>query len=259
MDYFMSKIAHTSFSYTDRLDEEEYGDSVWSQIKVRQFFEKNLGLSKVNKIPGRIVSGHNESLIFWEELIAGGKLIDPFDVIHVDSHADLGLGDSSWAFLQNKFLKLPTNCRRKIRSYNFENSTKEINIGDYLLWAIAYKMISSVTYCANPKGDKNDYVWLTLKDFKEKYVYNKPVKNYIQLKYNPNMEMPKYDSDKAYKEKYVKEAIKDPEIEFTIIPTVEDVNFKGDFDYAVLAQSPNYTPKSADFIMEIFREYIEEI
>ena len=29
--------------------------------------------------------------------------------------------------------------------------------------------------------------------------------------------------------------------------------------YAVLAQSPNYTPASADYIMDIFREYIEEI
>ena len=44
----------------------------------------------------------------------------------------------------------------------------------------------------------------------------------------------------------------------TIIPTIEDVSFDGDFEYAVLAQSPNYTPASADFIMDIFREYIEE-
>ena len=35
--------------------------------------------------------------------------------------------------------------------------------------------------------------------------------------------------------------------------------FDGNFDYAVMAQSPNYTPASADFILDIFREYIEEI
>lgn len=29
-------------------------------------------------------------------------------------------------------------------------------------------------------------------------------------------------------------------------------------DFAVFAQSPNYTPASADFIMDIFREYIVE-
>ena len=43
-------------------------------------------------------------------------------------------------------------------------------------------MISSITYCANPNGEKNDYLWDTLKDFHEEYVWNKPVKNYIQLR-----------------------------------------------------------------------------
>ena len=42
------------------------------------------------------------------------------------------------------------------------------------------------------------------------------------------------------------------------IPTVDGVDFNGDFDFVVMAQSPNYTLESADFIMDIFREYIEE-
>ena len=128
-----------------------------------------------------------------------------------------------------------------------------------MLWAIAYRMISSVTYCANPNGEKNDYVWDTLKDFHEELIWDKPVKNYIQLKFNKTMEMPKYNSSDKYKEQYLAGAIKDPAVELLIIPTIEDVKYCGDFDYAVLAQSPNYTPASADFIMNIFKEYIEEI
>lgn len=61
------------------------------------------------------------------------------------------------------------------------------------------------------------------------------------------------------RKKYLDGAIKDPVVELLIIPTIADVNFDGDFDYAVIAQSPNYTPTSADFILDIFREYIEEI
>ncbi|MBQ2901033.1 MAG: UPF0489 family protein [Agathobacter sp.] len=259
MDYFMTEIAHTPFSSEERLDEEDYGSSVWSVDKVRQFLERNLGLSKTHKIPGRIVSGHNQALFFWEELIESGKLREPFDVVHVDSHGDLGLGVPSGDFLQSMFLTLPIETRRKIRNYEFNGRIEEISIGDYLLWAIAYRMISSVTYCANPNGDKNDYLWDTLKNFQEEYIWDKPVKNYIQLKFNAEMEMPKYDSSEAYKKRYLAEAIKDPEVELLIIPTIEDVRFCGDFDYAVLAQSPNYTPKSADYIMDIFREYIEEV
>lgn len=59
MDYFMTEIASTTFSCEERLDEEYYGDSVWTEEEVRQFLEQNLGLSKNHKIPGRMVTGHN--------------------------------------------------------------------------------------------------------------------------------------------------------------------------------------------------------
>ena len=256
MDYFMEHIACIPFSVSDRLDEDNYGDTVWSEERVRNFLENNLGLSKKNKIPGRVVVGHNESLFFWEELLEQGKLTDPFEVVHVDSHADLGLGCSSSDFLQSAFLTLPVETRRRIRD---DDEGVGISIGDYLLWAVAYKMISKITYCANRNGDKNDYVWDTLKDFKEDMIWDKPISNYIQLKYNSQMEWPKYNDSKEYKKKYMLGAIKDPEVELKIIPTIEDVKFQGDFDYAVIAQSPNYTPASADFILDVFREYIIEV
>ena len=259
MDYFMEEIAHTPFNVKERLNEYYYGDSVWSETKVRSFLEKNLGLSKYNKTEGRIVKNHNEALFFWEELISESKLSDPFDVIHVDSHADLGLGGNAVNFLQSSMLSLKPETRRKIRDYEFNGKIEQINMGDYLLWAIAYRMISRLTYCANPTGDKNDYCWETLKDFCEERICDRPVTNYIQLKYNSNMDFPDYNSTELYKKKYLEGALKDPEVEFVIIPTIEDVKFQGDFDYVVMAQSPNYTPASADYIIDIFREYIIEI
>ena len=57
---------------------------------------------------------------------------------------------------------------------------------------------------------------------------------------------------------YLEGSIKDPEVELRIIPTIADVNYDGEFDFVVLAQSPNYTPASADFIFDIFKEYIVE-
>ena len=100
MDYFMKSVAtFIGESETDRLPEDDYGDYVWTEREVRDFLENNLGLSKGNKIRGRVVAGHNESLFFWRELIEKGELTTPFDVIHVDSHADLGLGYRSWAHI----------------------------------------------------------------------------------------------------------------------------------------------------------------
>ena len=83
LDYFMDTVA--SFIDEDsslRLDEECYGESVWSETQVRDFLENNLGLSKERKIQGRVVRGHNESLIFWKELIFNKVLSTPFEVVH---------------------------------------------------------------------------------------------------------------------------------------------------------------------------------
>ncbi|MDG3147131.1 UPF0489 family protein [Streptococcus suis] len=65
------------------------------------------------------MTGHIEALIFWKELINSKMLSDPFDVVHVDSHADLGLGDASWSFLQVSFLHIRLIQEEKLASMNF--------------------------------------------------------------------------------------------------------------------------------------------
>ena len=112
MDYFMRFVASfINESETERLSEDEYGNCIWTEREVRDFIEGNLGLSKCNKIRGRVVAGHNESLFFWRELIEKGELSTPFDVIHVDSHADLGLGSSSWTHILDHLLYYPVEER----------------------------------------------------------------------------------------------------------------------------------------------------
>lgn len=259
MDYFMEDIANTHDSVTERLSENDYGGSVWTEKRVRSFLENNLGLAKENRVKGRIVVGHNESLLFWKELINSNKLTIPFEVVHVDSHADLGLGFDSPDYIYKVLLGHPVEERFKHNRYvDFNGRIRTEGIGDYLLFAIAYQWISKITYCANPCGDKNDYVWWTLKDFHENLIWDTPVQNIIQLLYNPDMESPLYNDSDADKQNYIKSSIKEPEIPMLIIPSIEDVKFDGIFDFAMMAQSPNYTPASADFIMDIFREYIEE-
>ena len=79
MDYFIERIAYfVSDNTSERLSNEAYSDYVWSEHRVRSFLENNLGLSKNKKICGRIVSGHNEALFYWKELIASEKLVAPF-------------------------------------------------------------------------------------------------------------------------------------------------------------------------------------
>lgn len=62
------------------------------------------------------------------------KLSVPFEVIHIDSHADLGIGYPSWAFTLDSLLTLPVEERFKIERYgDIFDSYYEPRIGDYLL------------------------------------------------------------------------------------------------------------------------------
>lgn len=260
LDYFLDTVCtEIEEDCRERLP-NEYDSFVWSEERVREFLENNLGLSKEHPKKGRVIIGHNEALTFWKELILKGELSIPFEVVHVDSHADLGLGyTSSWKHIIKYLLQYPIKERFEHNRYVDRNGNiREEGIGDYLLFAIAYQWISKITYCTNPNGEKNDYMWETLKDFNENLVWDYPVQNIIQLVYNPDMDCPNYDDHIAKKEKYLRDGIKEPEVPLLIIPTIEDVNFNGEFDYISLAQSPNYTPSSADFIIEIIKEYIEE-
>lgn len=261
MDYFLNCDIHIgSDDSIERLSEEDYGNEVWSEAEVRNFLESNLGLSKSHKIPGRIVVGHNESLFFWQELISEGKLITPFEVIHVDTHADLGLGYASWGYICKELLDYPVKERPYHAVYSFNGKEMREGIGDYLLFAIAYRMISSLTYCGNPHRECSDYILNTLKNFEEKIVLpgGNPVRNTIQL-LGIKQEFPKNNANRDVKQRFIDNSLKEPEVPLLIIPRVEDVQYNGNFDFAVLAQSPNYTPASADFIMEVFKDYIEEI
>ena len=51
----------------------------------------------------------------------------------------------------------------------------------------------------------------------------------------------------------------EPAIPLHIIPQIEYVQNDKRFDFISIAQSPNYTPANADFILEIVKEYICEI
>lgn len=70
--------------------------------------------------------------------------------MHIDSHADLGLGYSSWMHILNKVLSYPVDERVNHNQYvDCFGKTCIDGIGDYLLFAVAYRWISKIVYCAN--------------------------------------------------------------------------------------------------------------
>ena len=117
MDYFLFNVpSFIPSNCKARVDGNYY--LPWSHEEVVSFLENNLGLSKITKIQGKIFTHHHEALYYWRDMIKSLKITIPFEVIHVDSHADLGLGFSSWVFIFEKLLGMEFQRRADIENYS---------------------------------------------------------------------------------------------------------------------------------------------
>lgn len=72
--------------------------------KVKDFLTKQCGLIEGQRLPGAIVTFHHEMFGRWGQLIATERMTVPFQVIHVDSHADMGMGDASAGYIMGELL-----------------------------------------------------------------------------------------------------------------------------------------------------------
>ena len=91
-------------------------------------------------------------------------------------------------------------------------------------------------------------MWMILKDGMEP-------NDKIQLVHNEKMKAIEIASNT---EKYYAAANREPEVDFEIVRSAENISYSGEFDYLTFCVSPNYTPATADFIIELMKEYIEE-
>ncbi len=64
----------------------------WEKEAVIEYLEHNLGLDKKRPIPGVITETHDGALRFWKHCMETDLISKPFSVVHVDAHADLGIG-----------------------------------------------------------------------------------------------------------------------------------------------------------------------
>ena len=158
MDYFLKEIPKECNN--GRLDENDI--ETWSNREIIQFLEKNLGLTEKNKIPCCIVEKHHRSIKFLDLLIAKGDLKVPFEIIHVDSHSDLGtttepdkssyMDANSILFKYSQTMKLEQEKRKKFAICN-----KCYAENNFLLYIIAFGWVNKLTYCINPNGYQADY------------------------------------------------------------------------------------------------------
>lgn len=246
MDFFLNKKTSAD---VPRVSSDFYHP--WKRYDVINFLEKRLGLNKNNKIKGRIFKEHQGSFYFWTEQIANNTLRIPFEVVHIDSHMDLGLGYGSWRAIMDDLV----NCDIDDRLIYMKENDLKPNEGDYLLYAISLRWISKLVHVPNINdSDRNDYILYIMENCKDGA-------NNIQLCHNTSVSSTLLNDicdDELQLQKYYENCIFEPKVKFNIVDSNNDYLYSS-YDFITFAISPNYTPKEADFIIDIIKEYIDEI
>ena len=227
LDFFLNENAYRSAGDTGRLGSEY---KPWSVLKVRYFLEYRCGISRDAPVKGRTVESHDDVLEFWRTLIESDRLSIPFEVIHIDAHPDLWVGDG--LFLTSGFLRVDTE--RGLASLR----EKHVHSGNYLTFAIAYGWIGSL-------------VWVRLSK---------------HLKGTPKWDADSRSISNQRKErKRESSSIRDlsgTEIEcgfpFKIL-NWQRFRTGDTFDYIALSKSPNFTPLESDRLIKVVEEYMKQI
>jgi len=239
LDFFLDRAATRIDHYTrDRLPEQDY--SPWGAYEVECFLEKQCGLSPAHPIMGKFFKYHHEVFYFWRDIIARGQLKIPFEVVHIDAHADFGLGDTSYFYLLCELLHKDISCR-----LTPEEGAEKLNPGNFLAFAIACRWINKIVYVKHPDNYRIDIA--------EFYFENcQTDSGYIQLK--------------SYHIKSLRENLHDirrlpptalePKVPICIT-TLQDFKESTNYDFVCLTQSQGYTPKSSDELLPIIKKYIQ--
>ena len=198
--------------------------------EVIRFLEEQCGLSSAHPLPGAIFDTHDKALDFWQARLADGTLTAPFEVVHVDTHSDLAFGPPGTDFVLKAVLTRAPAARPSLEGYRHGVKLDEAN---YLLFALAFRWISRLTYVRNPKS-REDVPAHLLRD---------PA--HICLTSDIARLMEGRNG-------------REPEIPFFRVDDYRTFHEMG-FDFVTLAQSPRYAPASADRIMALLRPYIQEI
>ena len=224
MDFFLSAPCPLA-PLGERPDETSA--EPWSEEAVVRFLEDQCGLSRKAPVPGAIFDTHDKALDFWAARLADGSLSAPFEVVHVDTHSDLAFGPPGTGYVLNVVLSRLPEQRPAIDVYR---QAVELDEANYLLFALAFRWISRLSYIRNPQSHQD--IPRQLLGGEGNLLLGSFVSRMMEGKNG-----------------------KEPVIPFDVYDDYTQFHQTG-YDFVTMAQSPRYAPQSADRIMEIVRRYI---
>jgi len=214
----------------------------WEPFAVRRFLESQCGLSKEQPLVGAVFEEHDELFFHLRALSEKGLIECPFDIVHADAHADVGLGGmncTAFNFVTTEWLARPP----EYRTFPPIAGSQRLFNGSWLLYAMACRWIRSLIYVHHPRLRKKDI------DFPIGLIEDENVDDMvIQL----NLVESGLD---RYRDKRI--IASEPPIPFSFVRVEDFVARPIKFDRVFLTHSPKYTPPAADHLLGVVAEYIQ--
>jgi hypothetical protein len=241
-----------------------------AEAEIREFLEVRCGLSTGHPLPGHEAQEHLDAFTTWRAWLTERRLSEPFAVVHVDAHSDLGSGlwNNTYHFVSTDLLALPLEARRTPKF-----GPRHLNSGNYLIGAIANRWLDRLTY-VYPVGPATPL----------------PIPDDISEPMTTNQMLRLLNRQRGIKEEeppppfldewcFQDHRLSTGKIELrqfrdgpdwhktrpvTIEPSVEFRAVKSDafsetgFTHLFLARSPQYTPEEADLLLDVIRDYFTE-
>jgi hypothetical protein len=249
LDAFVYGAEHSRERDAPRLDVEKHPP--WDLSKVLSFLGSNCGLS--GPLPGFAVKHHGELFFRWRDAIDSRLLVPPFEVVHVDAHADLGFGDCGYMYLLTELLRESMEARRDPRI-----GDDALGDGNYLSFAIAAGWLSKLKYVIGGRWEDADhemtYAWqpgdLLPYIFENFDLWTRTIRL-------PTLEPQNLRENLGSTDRLRPLAL-EPPVPFDWM-LWDQFHAAEPFDLICLARSPAYTPEASDVIYDEIRErFVDE-
>jgi hypothetical protein len=227
LDFFLNKNAYSSGHESVRLGPDY---KPWTVSRVRRFLEGRCGLSPDAPVLGRTVNSHDGVLNFWRALINSGKLRIPFEVVHIDAHPDVSVGNGFYLTSHCLYVE-PGRGLAVLKA-------KNIHSGNYLTFALVYGWIDAL-------------VWVPLGAHLESLPEWDADARLISTRLKNGEGHGSSDRD-------LPATAKEAGISFKMLPR-RKFKTSETFDYIALSKSPDCTPPESDGLVPVIEEYIKQI
>lgn len=253
LDFFVDPIVYYRTDSGPRPEDQEFRTEKLASVK--KFLAEQCLLPARSKLPGAAVIHNDEVFGELEKVISSGKLTTPFEMIHIDAHADLGVGehDRSFERISTDILHRPVSERPAAVRDGFG----ALGFGNWLAYSLACRWIDKMTVVRHPAAKDDLHPGYFVEYLQPKWM-QRPAVRELNLRMQPLLRSEWESGAWKLTGRWGKKLSKP--VEAPLIPTtvVERDQFQLDRrpDFLFLCLSPGYSPPAVDKLFAGLKKYL---